>query len=93
MHIKVLYNLCLNNVQSQTGNNLSFLKNKYEHNSEKSLYENKYNIGKTIVNELPLEESWKIHMIEELTSMKSGECSTELTEDEITDIIKFVTTS
>ena len=94
LHIKVLYNLCLNDVQSQTGSNLSFLKTKYDLNSEKLLYENQDKIGKSIVNELPNEESWKINVIEELTRrMKQGECSTELTEDEITQILNFVTTS
>ena len=93
LHIKVLYNLCLNDVQSQTGSNLNFLKKKYELNSEKLLYENQDKIGKSIVNELPNEESWKINVIEELTSMTQGECSTELTEDEITQILNFVTTS
>ena len=70
VHIKVLYSICLSDVQSQTGNNLNFLKKKYEHNSEQSLYENKNHIGRSIVNELPNEESWKINLIEELTSMK-----------------------
>ena len=52
--MSLLFNLCVDNQQSNTGQNLEFLKNLYSVNSLQDLIEEKFSIKKNRVN--PLEQ-------------------------------------
>ena len=93
VHVKFLFNVCQNDVQSITGHNLNYLRNKYNAPTNETLFELRSTISKAIVNELPTEEEWKIPLLEELTNLKRGYLTSEMAEEEINAMIAFVSTS
>ena len=70
--IKLLYNMCSKNVLSNTGENVSFLMNKYRKHSVNELFNDKHNIKIKRVYELDPNEEWKPQLIKEMTLIKRG---------------------
>ena len=82
--IKLLYSLCINNKQSNTGQNLSFLMNTYNINEINELFAEKFSIKNSRVYPLEESENWKPKLIEELSLVKKGLLDNGL-EDEVNE--------
>merc|ERR1719319_846722 len=82
--IKLLYSLCINNKQSNTGQNLSFLMNTYNINELNDLFPEKFSIKNSRVYPLEESEKWKPKLIEELSLVKKGLLDNGL-EDEVNE--------
>ena len=88
-----LTSLCRYDISTLTGNNLAFLQRKYDCKSVEELCENRLKISKNSFKEMLPQDQWKIPLIEELVSFRDGLETTELTKDEIEEILLYVTTS
>ena len=93
IHIKMLLGICENNLLTNTGQNISFLMNKYNCESRVELENMKYKIKNTRVYDLPDNEKWKTNLIEELSLMKLGLVEETLNEDEIKFLLEDLCTS
>ena len=70
--IKLLYQLCISNMRSNTGKNCQYLMNTYDIASVNGLFDEKLRIKANRVNKLNEGEEWKPKMIKELTLVKRG---------------------
>ena len=93
IHIKMLLGICENNLLTNTGQNISFLMQKYNCESRVELENMKYKIKNSRVYDLPDNEKWKINIIEELSLMKLGLVEETLNEDEIKFLMEDLCTS
>ena len=88
--IKVLFNYCMKNKQSNTGQNISYLMNAYKISELDDLFSEKFSIKNARVYPLDESESWKPKLIEELSLVKMGLLDNgfedELVDDILTDI-------
>ena len=89
----MLLGICENNLLTNTGQNISFLMNKYNCESRVELENMKYKIKNTRVYDLPDNEKWKTNLIEELSLMKLGLVEETLNEDEIKFLLEDLCTS
>ena len=70
--IKLLYQLCMSNMRSNTGKNCDYLMSTYEIVSVNELFSGKQRIKESRVNNLKEGEEWKPNMIKEITLIKRG---------------------
>ena len=70
--IKLLYQLCISNMRSNTGKNCQYLMHTYDIASVNGLFDEKLRIKASRVNKLNEGEEWKPKMIKELTLIKRG---------------------
>ena len=68
--IKMLYQNCSQNKQSNTGRNISFLLNNYSLNSVDELFSEKHSIKNSKVYSLKEDKKWKPILIKELSLVK-----------------------
>ena len=70
--VKLLYQLCMSNMRSNTGKNCDYLMRTYGIASINELFSEKHRIKESRVNNLDEGEEWKIEMIKEITLVKRG---------------------
>ena len=92
-HVRLLFSAIHNDVSSLTGSNINFLKSKYNVNSLEELTDAKNIIEKEKFKEMAPEDTWKIQVLEELINFRDEHEETELTKEEVNELLTFVTTS
>ena len=91
--IKLLFNSCISDLGSQTGQNVDFLLQKYGKRNLADLIADKNCIKNSKVVDLSENEKWKISLIEEVSLMKKGHLEgTELDEKMLEEILDYVCT-
>ena len=70
--IRLLYNMCSNNMLSNTGENISFLMTTYAKYNVNELFNDKHNIKVKRVYELEENEEWKPQLIKEIALVNRG---------------------
>ena len=70
--INLLFNSCISNLGSQTGQNIDFLLQKYSKRNFSELVTDKNFIKKSRVVPLSETEKWKLNLIEEVSLMRKG---------------------
>ena len=78
---------------SLTGNNLKYLREKYSITTIDKLLQEKYNIGQSKFKEMSEDDLWKIQELEELIQFRTNPQNTQLTQEQVEDLIVFLTTS
>ena len=89
----VMYNLCKNDLNSQTGQNIHLLLQSYEAEDMASLINMKDEIKLTRVNPLEEAEEWKPILLDELCLAKHGLINLEFDPVQIDMIIDMVATA
>ena len=92
VQLQVLFNICLHNQLSNTGQNIAYLLKEYELDDMKALIENKYHVKTHRVNPLEDGEEWKVDIIEELSLIKKGFLEIEMDEGDIEVMLESITT-
>ena len=90
--MKLLFNLCVHNQQTNTGQNLKFLMDSYSVNSFEELILEKYAIKKARVNPLEKGEDWKPNMIKEICLAKKGFLDIGLENGILDDLLESICT-
>ena len=88
--MSLLFNLCVDNQQSNTGQNIEFLKNLYNVNSLQDPIEEKHSIKKNRVNPLEQGEEWKPILINEICLAKKGFLDIGLEEEILDDLLLHI---
>ena len=92
-HIQLLFSLVSYDLTSLTGNNLKFLRSKYDLKSVEEMFEARQKISTEKFNKMPEVDLWKIVTLEDLVNFRENPDETELSLEEIEELIIFVTTS
>ena len=94
-HVKALFDICKNDQRTVTGENLKFLTDKYCAFSIQQLFDKKQEIFQKTVDEIPLNDEWKINFLIDVLSMRDDKENpdSEMTGEEMEDIIEYITTS
>ena len=92
-HVKLLFNIVCYDGTSLTGNNLKYLREKYSITTIDKLLQEKYNIGQSKFKEMSEDDLWKIQELEELIQFRTNPQNTQLTQEQVEDLIVFLTTS
>ena len=91
--IKLLFNSCISDLGSQTGQNVDFLLQKYSKMNLADLVTDKNCIKKSRVVVLSENEKWKLNIIEEVSLMRKGHLEvTEIDDKMLEEILDYVCT-
>ena len=91
--IKLLFNSCISDLGSQTGQNVDFLLQKYSKMNLADLVTDKNCIKKSRVVALSENEKWKLNIIEEVSLMRKGHLEvTEIDDKMLEEILDYVCT-
>ena len=90
--VKLLYNICKDDQTTITGSNLKYLMESYGYYTIDKLFENRQNISRAVVNPMNENELWKVSLLEELVDIKDGRKEVEMSEQEVEDLLLFVST-
>ena len=88
-HMKIILNLCKDNMKTVTGRNLNLLKSKYNCDSINDLISMKGDIKHQRVHALSEDEQWKIPLIEELCLVKNNNLDLDFDEKFIDSTLKM----
>ena len=75
-----------------TENNLKYLRTKYDLKSVEELFDAKNKISTEKFNQMPDEDLWKIDILEKLVHFKENIEETELSMDQVDQLILYITT-
>ena len=89
----MMYNICKDNLCTQTGKNLNFLVKQYGIEDVTALLKMKQVIKKERVHPLQEGEDWKINILNELCLARKGFIELDLGPEEIDIIIDLVATA
>ena len=92
-HVKILFSLCRNDLSTLTGYNMKSLMTTYDCVTQEDLFQKQSVIGRTRVNKIDDSELWKVPIIDDLVGIKQGSLDLDFPEEEIDQILKFITTS
>ena len=85
--MQVLFNVTANNLQSNTGQNLDYLLQKYNGKTLEELINNKQSIKSNRVNPLMDDEEWKPTFINEICLIKMGYLEADIDEKILDEIL------
>ena len=71
---------------------MKFLQQQYNCLTQNDLFNSKVEISRKIVKEVQEEDMWKIELLEELVNIREGVSEVCLLEEEIKDLINYVST-
>ena len=91
-HVKVLFGLCRHDLRTITGSNIKYLQQQYNCLTQSDLFNSKVEISKKIVKEVKDDDMWKIELLEELINIREGVSEVNLLEEEIKELIHYVST-
>ena len=91
--IKVLFKLCSSDLGSQTGQNISFLLQKYSKLTLAELIVDRNTIKKNTVAQLSENEKWKLNIIEEVSLVKKGHLEIDFDEEQLEEILDYICTN
>ena len=92
IHLQMLFNICKQDLSSNTGQNIAYLLSTYDYKNLMDLIKNKHLIKKNRLNPLENDEEWKIQLIEELSLTKLGFLDMDLDESDIDVMLHSLTT-
>lgn len=92
MHVKVLFDLCKNDVRTLTGSNIQVLQETYSLINISEVFNKKDEISKNIVKKVKDEDTWKVELLKELIDIREGLESSEMSRQEISDWINYIAT-
>jgi hypothetical protein len=90
--LKILFNTCVSNLNTVTGQNIGFLLSKFKKLSLDELILDKSKIKNSRVYSLPQEEAWKISLIEEISLFKKNLLDINFDEEELEAILEIICT-
>ena len=90
--LTLIFSSCSEDQSSLTGQNLSFLLKKYKKFQISELITDKEVIKKSEIFPLPVEEGWKVNMIEEISLVKKEQIDMEFELDDLDDILLYICT-
>ena len=85
--MSLLFNICKNNLQTNTGQNLKYLNDVYNTNLLAQLIQEKHSIKKTRVYPLEIGEDWKPILINEICLTRKGFIDIGFEEDLLEDLL------
>ena len=91
--IGLLFRTCCHNLGTVTGQNVNYLLKKYNKSDIQSLLMDKNKIKKSRVYSLPVEDSWKINIIEELSLVKKSHLELDFDEKNLEEILEYICTA
>ena len=84
IHFQMLFNICKQDLSSNTGQNIAYLFSTYDYKNLMDLIKSKHLIKKkNRLNPLENDEEWKIQLIQELSLTKLGFLDMDLDESDI----------
>ena len=89
----MIFEICKDDVSTQTGQNIAYLLNHYNIEDIESLLNSKKEISDTRVNALEDDECWKPPLIEELSLARLGFIELDLDKDYIDMLIEDISTT
>ena len=90
--LTLIFSSCSEDQSTLTGQNLSFLLKKYKKLHIAELISDKEVIKKSEIFPLPVEEGWKVNMIEEISLVKMEQIDMEFELDDLDDILLYICT-
>ena len=90
--VRRILHLCSGDHSSLTGQNIHFLKNKYEKSNVKELIAAKGTIKNTCIYPLQRDELWKVGLIEEIAMSRADHIDIDFRTEELDEILEFICT-
>ena len=90
--ITMLFSSVRGNLSSMTGNNITYLLDKYDKPNLKDLIMEKFRVRKARVNPISEDEEWKVKVIEEISLILKGYLEMEFDIPHLEEILSVVCT-
>ena len=90
--LRLLFSSCSSDLISVTGQNVRYLMDKYKKASIKSLVLSKNRIKNSRVYSPPVEEAWKLNLIEEIALVKKTHLELNFDEKNLEEILEYICT-